>query len=282
MLLIGTNVFTFYYVDSRIDRVTAEIEQVKTDTDMAFAASNDATMSSLLSLEVLVNNSVAAVRETNAIQDLGIQELNDKLLFIADDFSMQLALSANDFSSLVDDFLDAVVIVNTGQSVASGLIVHPDGYIVTNHHVVADTEEGTVKTHSKKTYDYDVIAVSPEKDLALLKTNTKRSFDWLPLASSKEVKVGTKVVALGSPLGLDFTVTEGIVSAVNRRSADGVDFVQIDVPVNPGNSGGPIVDISGNVIGITTSKIRGSEGIGFAVEADAVTSFVSDYITLPS
>jgi len=111
-------------------------------------------------------------------------------------------------------------------------------------------------------------------DLALLKTNT--FFGELKFANSDDVQVGEKVIAIGNPLGLSFTVTEGIVSAVNREGPNGnFDFVQTDVTLNPGNSGGPLINKEGEVIGINNFKIGGAESLGFALESDVVKESIN-------
>jgi serine protease Do len=168
----------------------------------------------------------------------------------------------------------------------SGVILHPDGYIVTNAHVVAYARRVrvTVPTLSVagssivrptgRTRDATIVGVDRETDLALLKIEEK-GLPALPLGDSDRLRQGNLVLAFGSPLGLENSVTLGVVSAVGRQRApeDPMVYVQTDAPINPGNSGGPLVDTTGHVVGINThilSQSGGSEGIGFAVPSNIV------------
>jgi serine protease Do len=165
----------------------------------------------------------------------------------------------------------------TGQG--SGFFLSADGYAVTNHHVVDKAESVEVTTDNGKTYTAKVIGTDPKTDLALIKVDGRGDFPFVKLAE-KTSRIGDWVVAVGNPFGLGGTVTAGIVSARGRDIGAGPydDFIQIDAPINQGNSGGPTFDIDGNVIGVNTaifSPSGGSVGIGFAVPADTVKSVVA-------
>jgi serine protease Do len=168
----------------------------------------------------------------------------------------------------------------------SGVILHADGYIVTNAHVVAYARRVrvTVATPSPagtsivrpggRTRDATIVGIDRETDLAVLKIDEK-GLPALPLGDSDQLRQGHLVLAFGSPLGLENSVTLGVVSAVGRQRApeDPMVYVQTDAPINPGNSGGPLVDTAGRVVGINThilSQSGGSEGIGFAVPSNIV------------
>jgi serine protease Do len=166
--------------------------------------------------------------------------------------------------------------VITGQG--SGFFISPDGYAVTNNHVVQNAEEVTVTADDGKTYTAKVIGTDTRTDLALIKIDGN-SFPYVKLADSAP-RVGDWVLAVGNPFGLGGTVTAGIVSARGRDIGAGPydDFIQIDAPVNKGNSGGPTFDVDGNVIGVNTaifSPSGGSVGIAFAIPADTVKSVVA-------
>jgi serine protease Do len=166
--------------------------------------------------------------------------------------------------------------VITGQG--SGFFISPDGYAVTNNHVVQNAENVTVTTDDGKTYTAKVIGTDSRTDLALIKIDGN-SFPYVKLADSAP-RVGDWVLAVGNPFGLGGTVTAGIVSARGRDIGAGPydDFIQIDAPVNKGNSGGPTFDVDGNVIGVNTaifSPSGGSVGIAFAIPADTVKSVVA-------
>ncbi|MCD4718448.1 MAG: Do family serine endopeptidase [Desulfobacula sp.] len=161
------------------------------------------------------------------------------------------------------------------QSLGSGFIISKDGYIVTNNHVIKDADQIKVILHNKKEYDATIIGTDPMTDLALIKIKTK---DLIPLkfGSSSETEVGSWVVAIGSPFGLEQTVTAGIVSAKGRILGSGPydDFIQTDASINPGNSGGPLLNLDGEVIGINTAIIRSGQGIGFAIPSDLATGII--------
>jgi serine protease Do len=165
----------------------------------------------------------------------------------------------------------------TGQG--SGFFISADGYAVTNNHVVENASTVQVITDDGKTYSAKVIGTDPRSDLALIKVDASGDFPYAKL-SDQNPRIGDWVLAVGNPFGLGGTVTAGIVSARGRDIGAGPydDFIQIDAPVNKGNSGGPTFDVDGNVIGVNTaifSPSGGSVGIAFAIPADTVKSVVS-------
>jgi len=160
----------------------------------------------------------------------------------------------------------------------SGFFISGDGYIVTNNHVVDHATEVQVTTSDGKTLDAKVIGVDPKTDLALLKVKGDGAFPFVGFASQAP-RVGDWVIAVGNPFGLGGTVTAGIVSARGRDIGSGPydDFIQIDAPVNHGNSGGPTFNTDGEVVGVNTaifSPSGGSVGIGFAIASDVVKTVV--------
>ena len=165
----------------------------------------------------------------------------------------------------------------TGQG--SGFFISADGYAVTNNHVVDKAENVQVTTDDGKVYQAKVIGTDPRSDLALIKVDGRGDFPFVKLAENSP-RIGDWVLAVGNPFGLGGTVTAGIVSARGRDIGNGPydDFIQIDAPVNKGNSGGPTFDVDGNVIGVNTaifSPSGGSVGIAFAIPADTVKKVVS-------
>jgi serine protease Do len=165
----------------------------------------------------------------------------------------------------------------TGQG--SGFFISADGYAVTNNHVVDKAESVDVTADDGKTYSAKVIGTDPRTDLALIKVEGGSNFPFVRLADQSP-RIGDWVLAVGNPFGLGGTVTAGIVSARGRDIGAGPydDFIQIDAPVNKGNSGGPTFDVDGNVIGVNTaifSPSGGSVGIAFAIPADTVKTVVS-------
>jgi len=152
------------------------------------------------------------------------------------------------------------------RSLGSGFIIDPDGHIVTNNHVIENADEITVRLSNEKEYKATVIGRDPKTDLALIKIDAA-DLSPLELGDSDNLDVGTWVVAIGSPFGLEQTVTAGIVSAKGRTIGSGPydDFIQTDASINPGNSGGPLINMQGQVVGINTAILAQGQGIGFAI-----------------
>ena len=161
------------------------------------------------------------------------------------------------------------------QGLGSGFIVSADGYILTNAHVVRDAAEVTVKLTDKREFKAKVIGTDPQTDIAVLKIEAS-NLPTVKLGDSKDIKVGEWVVAIGSPFGFENSVTAGIVSAKGRALPDGtyVPFIQTDVAVNPGNSGGPLFNLKGEVIGINSqiyTRTGGYQGLSFAIPINLAT-----------
>jgi len=162
----------------------------------------------------------------------------------------------------------------------SGFIISSDGYVVTNNHVVDHAEEVTVVMNDGKTYTAKVIGTDEKTDLALVKIEGEESFPFVAFTDG-DVRVGDWVVAVGNPFGLGGSVTAGIVSARGREIGAGPydDFLQIDAPINKGNSGGPTFNLDGKVVGVNTaiySPSGGSVGIGFAIPASIASQVIED------
>ncbi len=159
------------------------------------------------------------------------------------------------------------------QGMGSGVIVNSDGYIVTNHHVVAESDEIQVVVGDQRKFDAQLIGTDPKTDLAILKIAAS-DLPFLSWGDSNTLQVGEMVVAVGNPFGLSQTVTMGIISAVGRANVgivDYEDFIQTDAAINPGNSGGALVNLQGELIGINTaifSRSGGYMGIGFAIPSN--------------
>ncbi|MCX7944197.1 MAG: Do family serine endopeptidase [Deltaproteobacteria bacterium] len=159
----------------------------------------------------------------------------------------------------------------------SGFIVSEDGYILTNHHVVANVDKIIVKLYKDENeYEAKIIGTDERTDVALIKINANRSLPVLPLGDSDAIEIGDWVIAIGNPLGLSHTVTKGIVSYKGRKEVKPggpnmlADFIQTDAPINRGNSGGPLLNMKGEVIGINESISAAAQNIGFAVPINMV------------
>lgn len=171
----------------------------------------------------------------------------------------------------------------TQPSLGSGVIVDPAGYILTNNHVVAKAAEIVVKLQDGQEYKAEIMGTDPRTDLAVIRVKGRKSWPAAELGDSDRLRVGDWVVAVGSPFGLEQTVTQGIISAKGRNINQGPydNFLQTDASINPGNSGGPLVDMSGKVVGINTaifSNTGGSLGIGFAVPINMASRVYADIV----
>ena len=163
------------------------------------------------------------------------------------------------------------------KGVGSGFIMSREGYILTNNHVVEEADQIKVKLSNGKEYEGKVIGRDPKTDLALVKIEGAPDLQSLSLGNSEDLKVGSWVVAVGSPFGLEQTVTAGIVSAKGRVIGSGPydNFIQTDASINPGNSGGPLVNLKGEVVGINTAIIAEGQGIGFAIPINMAKEIAS-------
>ncbi|MEA1996483.1 MAG: DegQ family serine endoprotease [Gemmatimonadota bacterium] len=158
------------------------------------------------------------------------------------------------------------------EGIGSGVIVSADGYILTNNHVVEEAEDLTVTLSDKREFSATIVGTDPPSDLAVIKLEDASDLPVAHLGDSEKLRIGELVMAIGSPYGLQETVTMGIVSARGRNTPGGFNryenFIQTDASINPGNSGGALVDLDGSVVGINTmiySRTGGSQGIGFAI-----------------
>ncbi len=188
---------------------------------------------------------------------------------------------------LVDELGEAVVMIRTPIGLGSGFLIHPDGYVVTNDHVVAGERKISITQFSqsgeellKKNFDnVRIVATGGNLDLALLKIEGQGAsgFPVVPLGRSIELNQGERVFAIGSPLGLERSVSEGIVSLRNRIISDRI-HIQTTAEISPGNSGGPLFNYRGEVVGVNNMKVvsQGAEGLGFAIPVQTLKTFLEN------
>jgi len=170
------------------------------------------------------------------------------------------------------------------QGAGSGVIVRPDGYILTNNHVVQGAQKIKVTLLSGKVLTGTIIGTDPIADLAVIKVASAEALPAAQLGSSRDLQVGQLGIAIGNPFGLGSTVTTGVISALNRNiqlpNLIVENLIQTSALINPGNSGGALVDSSGRVIGINTAIIPNAQGIGFAIPSDLARSEMQQLIAL--
>ncbi len=205
----------------------------------------------------------------------------------ADLYRTDTTAQTGNVKDLVNSIGDRVALIRTPSGLGSGFVIHPDGYLITNDHVIAGETEVTVTLFAngktgldKQTFEnVRILASNAELDLALLKIETpdNRQFPTVPLGDSDELKQGQPVFAIGAPLGLERSVSQGIVSLRNRLD-DGRLYIQTTTQINPGNSGGPLFNLKGEVVGVNNMKIAaaGTEGLGFAIPSTVLKGFLKN------
>jgi putative serine protease PepD len=194
-------------------------------------------------------------------------------------------------SAAAASVLPGVVSVRAGRATGSGFAIDQQGHVVTNAHVVEGASDVSLVLSNGRTVDADVVGSDEDNDLAVLQVSSAdaEGLRALTLGRSAQLRVGDPVLAVGSPLGLEGTVTAGIVSAVDRQARFGDNgtrqsAIQTDAAINPGNSGGPLVNAAGQVVGVNTAiatlgtSRSGNIGIGFAIPVDRMTTIVEDLI----
>ncbi|MGA3284785.1 MAG: trypsin-like peptidase domain-containing protein [Verrucomicrobiota bacterium] len=192
-------------------------------------------------------------------------------------------VAARDVRDLVKQIGEAVVQVRTPGGLGSGFFINADGYLITNFHVIEGETEISVEVYhqtngqlDRETYkQIKIVAINKFHDLALLHIEDKNApkYKFVTLGSADALTVGDSVFAIGSPMGLERTVTEGILST-KTRELEGELYLQTTAQINPGNSGGPLFNLAGDVVGVTNMKIMFGEGLGFAIPVELVKNFL--------
>lgn len=236
----------------------------------------DDLRSSISEVEILMNTNFNSVNQNIDLINSDVRDLSSSLSSTQEtlsqtqsDLESQInslkAEASSDFSGIIEESVEAVVSIRTDAAQGTGFVVTSDGYVVTNAHVLEGASYANAITADQNIKPMTLIGYSSTLDLALLKISG--NYDELRFGDSSDVKVGEKVIAIGNPFGLSFSVSEGIVSAVHREvsSFDG-EYIQTDAALNSGNSGGPLIDTDGNVVGVNNFKVEG-DNIGFALES---------------
>jgi serine protease Do len=199
-------------------------------------------------------------------------------------FNTAISIKGSDPKTLALYSLSPFTFTTISSALGSGFIIDETGIVITNNHVIANADDIIVKIDSKE-YEAKVIGSDPYADLAVLKIDSSNKFEYVKFGNSDKARVGDWVVAIGNPFGLGGTVTSGIISARNRdiNLTRYDDFIQTDASINRGNSGGPLFNLEGKVIGINTAIIiapgqSGSIGIGFAIPSNVASNIISQLI----
>lgn len=235
--------------------------------------------SEIANIQASINELSENVLETQT----DLNSLNTQVGSIDEEFDLLKASVSSDFSGIFEDAVKSVVSVITDSGQGTGFIINEEGYVVTNAHVLANSQGYLADNiravnYEGETISADFIGFDSEFDLALLKISG--NYDKLILANSDEVQIGEKVIAIGNPLGLDFSVSEGIVSQIHREGMNGINaYIQTTAALNAGNSGGPLINSEGEIIGINNFKIGEGESLGFALESNYIKDVVN-YISL--
>ncbi|MBI4159113.1 trypsin-like peptidase domain-containing protein [Candidatus Woesearchaeota archaeon] len=246
------------------DNFNKQLEASNTNLNNKINTLNEETVKS----DEKILRVVSQLEKTSSTQ---IEELSSQL--------KDVQIKSQDFSAIIENVVPAVVGVSTPQSLGSGATITEDGFIITNYHVIdKDKDNVQVFTSGDNVYDAVLVGFNQPLDVAILKIDAS-GLDYLEFADTSDIKVGDKVIAVGNPYGLSFSVTEGIISAVNREGANGYEvYAQTDVPINPGNSGGPLINLDSKIVGINNFKVGNAEGLGFALQADTAKKSAFDII----
>lgn len=266
ILLITLSIFTYMiFVKEQVNynALNHKISDIEAETQ----SSINSLSSTLIQTRSEINNLSSDVSATNQ------------------KFNVLKASVSSDFSGIVDQSIPSVVTIKTNSAQGTGFIINSNktsgiDYIVTNAHVLADQNGNlasgiTATTSDGKTQSAKFIGYNGTIDIAILEI--KGNYNSLTLGNSNNVQLGDSVIAIGNPLGLQFSVSQGIISAVNREGPNGMNaYIQTDAALNPGNSGGPLIDKQGLVIGINNFKASNSESIGFALESNYIKQAIDE------
>ncbi len=264
------NILIFIFAFNMIDRILkGDISSLDENLTMEIGLVDTNLRNFKTQNEGEINTLSNLIDEIEKQSEIQLGELKEEL--------KSIRVKSKDFTAIIEDVLQSVVSVGTNKGLGSGAVIDDRGFIVTNYHVIDGASIIRVLTYDNEVYDAALVGFNDVVDVAVLKVDA--SLDNLRFGDSDDVDVGERVIALGNPAGLSFTVTEGIVSAVHRTGPNNLNiYLQTDVPINPGNSGGPLVDTNSRIIGLNNFKAAGFEGLGFAIESNSVKIAVDDII----
>ncbi len=254
MITTGVLIYVlFVKQDFQYNSLSKQIENLQTDTQ--------------IKLNELTTSIIQTEKELNS--------LGSQIGSIDKEIDFLKASAGEDFSGIIEDVIKSVVTIRTDISQGTGFIINKNGYVVTNYHVMKDAQSAGIFTYDGNIHEVNFIGYNENLDIALLKI--EGTYNSLTLADSDNAQIGEKVIAIGNPLGIQFSVSEGIISNLHQEGPSGIKaYIQTDAALNPGNSGGPLINKKGEVIGINNFKISGTEGIGFALESNQIKETVNE------
>ncbi len=270
VLLVIIQTISFVVLSSQVSKLDNGLDNTRKDFTKALQENNDYYQELIQQMNLQNKNSLTDLSKKVTTQQANFeQEISG--------FQQQISLiksSHEDFSGIITEVVKGVVSIGTDKAAGSGFILDKAGYIVTNDHVISGAKEIRILTTEGKSYPAKLIGSDSFYDVALLKV--EGNFNILELEDSQSVQVGKKVITIGNPYGLSFSVTEGIISALKRTGPNGkAEYIQTDVSLNPGNSGGPLIDTQGKVVGINNFKVGSAENLGFALESSSLKKVVN-------
>jgi S1-C subfamily serine protease len=274
------NEITLFKINETTTQLLYQIELEKINTEEQRLLLEKSTLENIEilqeSLKTTTTSLQSSIKEQLESVDSKVSSLEQKSDELESSIS-KIKVTSSDFTEIVDDVIKAVVSIKTERGQGSGVIIHKNGFIVTNKHVVENALSIVIIDSESRVYAGKIIAYAEDADLTIIKITSDETFPYLKF--EEEIGVGERVIAIGNPYGLSFTVTEGIISALNRfMDNTGVGYIQTDVSINEGNSGGPLVNSGKRIVGINTKKISEGEGLGFAIPANVVKDIAEEAI----
>ncbi|MFT4304140.1 MAG: S1C family serine protease [Candidatus Woesearchaeota archaeon] len=278
LFLINISLFTLFYLDYRtktdeLNNLIRIVEKDRIDADafimdQLIRETNERANFEIMTYENFNNLENYITNRTTNLQldfETRIGEVSQEIAGFESRID-RIRVSSNDFSDIIEEVAQAVVSIRTNRGIGSGVFFHKDGYIMTNRHVIENTRSINAITYNGTVFPVRIIGTAVNADLAVLQITTGGTFPFLRF--EEDFRIGERVIAIGNPLGLAFSVTEGIISGSDRVIDNtGIGYIQTDVSINSGNSGGPLVNSGKRIVGINTFKISATEGLGFAIPA---------------
>jgi S1-C subfamily serine protease len=263
ILLIANSVFIYLLygqLQMSYNKIGTEIRNLKIENQDQFSE---------------IADSLLKTKEDIITIETSLQSVDIQISSIGKEFDELKASVSSDFSGIFEKAVESVMTIRTNTGQGTGFVVANNGYIITNYHVIENANSASVYSYDGKAHPVSIIGYNPTMDIALLKINT--DYPSLKIADSDEITPAEKVIAIGNPYGLSFSVSEGVISAIHRIGPNGLNvYIQTTAELNSGNSGGPLINKKGEVIGMNNFKLSEGEGLGFALESNYIKSVANE------